>query len=313
MNPKDLDSRHLRHVIAVAEEGNLVRAAKKRLFLSEGSLTRDIRELQERLGFKLFSRHRRGVSLTPAGAVFVEEARKAIAHLERAIHRGLAASQGEIGMMLIGYCPFIEAERLMEVRERFTELLLDASIVFLNRYSSEQVEMVLAERIAAGLVVFPLEADELESKEFWKERLCAALPGNSPLASTPTLSLNELSNQPAVWLAKSLNPRFHDKLLDDCHRLGYGPKIVHEVLTYDELLGVIGTGVGVGLVTESMSQRVQARGVVFRPLPEPGLFVHTGAIYRADNSSKSLLALLAVLSESGNLAGDESSTQIKPG
>jgi DNA-binding transcriptional LysR family regulator len=123
------------------------------------------------------------------------------------------------------------------------------------------------------------------------------------------LSFAELSGAPAVWLAESVHPRFSHRLLDDCHKRGYAHRIAQEVVTYDEMVGVVGTGVGVGLVRESMARPVQAKGVVFRELPEPGLFVDVGAIYRTDNRSKSLVALLEVLGE----MVDEAERELKRG
>lgn len=295
-----VESRHLRYVIAVAEEGNVTRAAKRRLYIAAPSLAREIRQLEARLGYKLFERHWRGVSLTPAGEIFVEEARKSLAHMQRAADRGAAVSRGETGVLVVGYTPLLDLAPLIELRQRFADSPTLGSLEFRSTYCSEQLELVLSETLQAGLVMLPVEAEELRTHCVWSHRLVVAVSERSPLAASGPLLPADLSAEPAVWLKRSVNPVLYEQLLHSCQEAGWVPRIAHEVSTYDELLDAVGTGIGLGLVTELMARRLQAKGVVFCELADPGLAVQTGVIYRANNSSKNLLALLRVLKDLGN-------------
>jgi DNA-binding transcriptional LysR family regulator len=96
---RPIDSRLLLYVITVAEESSITRAARTKLFIAPGSLARDIRSLEKRIGYRLFVRKWGGVELTPAGQIFAEEARLSLDHSQRAADRGAAASRGETGVV----------------------------------------------------------------------------------------------------------------------------------------------------------------------------------------------------------------------
>ena len=308
----EVETRLLRYVITVSEEGNITRAARKRLYIAAPSLAREIRMLETRLGYKLFNRHWRGVSLTPAGTVFVDEARKARMHMLRAAERGAAASRGDTSAMIIGHTPFLETERLIQLRQRLAEEFPSVTVEFRSTFSVPLLELVLSGTVQAGLVVLPMEAEDLRSECIWKHHLVAAFPEGSPLAASPAVSLRDLSGTPAVWPVKSLNPGFYDWMLRSCHRAGYVPRIVHEVSTCDELLDAVGNGIGFGFIKQSISLRLQMKGVVFRELVKPGLVVQTGVVYRTDTSSHSLKALLRVLKDLPNCEAEVSDSSPLP-
>jgi len=280
------------------------RAARKRVYVAAPSLAREIRELELRLGYKLFTRHWRGVSLTPAGEAFIDEARKARSHIQRAAERGAAASRGETGSLILGHSPFLEAERLIEVEQRFAKALPSVKIQFRSAFSVPLLEWVLSETVHAALIALPIESDEIESECIWKQTLVAALPEGWPLAAKPVVSLAELSGMPGIWPAKSLYPSFYDSMEKSCQQAGCVLQIVKEASTSDELLDAVGNGLGFGLVQRSLSLRLQMKGVVFRELSEPRLLARTGVAYRTDASSRNLNALLQVLRDLSNCEED---------
>ena len=101
-----------------------------------------------------------------------------------------------------------------------------------------------------------------------------------------------------MWLAREVNPSLYARMFDICRQNGGMPNIVREVLTYDELLDAIATGAGWGFVKESTARRSKCEA----SSTDPQLTVDVGVIWRADNRSKSLAALLSVL---GQTAEDE--------
>lgn len=308
----EIESRLLRYVIAVAEEGNITRAAMRRLFIAPPSLAREIRQLEDRLGYNLFDRHWRGVSVTPAGAVFVEEARKARKHISWAAERGAAASRGDTGTLILGHTPFLDSGRLIELRRRFTEIAPAVSLVFRTSFSMPLVELVLGGVVQAGIVVLPAEDEELRSECVWKHPLVVAAPEGILPASPNPISLRDLSGSPSVWPAKSLNPGLRGWMLATCDKAGCAPRIVHEVLTCDELLDAVAAGVGIGFVKRSTAQRLQMKGVIFRDLADPGLVVRTAVVYRTDHSSSSLSALLRVLKDLADCDEASSDSSSRP-
>nr|WP_232355766.1 LysR family transcriptional regulator [Burkholderia sp. M701] len=97
-----MEFRQLRYFVAAAEEGN-VGAAARRLHISQPPVTRQIQALEQHLGVLLFERGARGVRLTPAGAAFLEDARRMLELGRTSVDRSRAASRGEIGQPDVGY------------------------------------------------------------------------------------------------------------------------------------------------------------------------------------------------------------------
>src|SRR5882757_6691250 len=99
----EMELRHLRYFIAVAETGSLTEAAERRLYTSQPSLSRQIRDLEAHVGVKLFSRSVRGVELTPAGTAFLDHARLVLMHVDAAIETARRAAQPERETFAIGF------------------------------------------------------------------------------------------------------------------------------------------------------------------------------------------------------------------
>src|SRR5581483_8041363 len=97
-----MELRHLRYFVAVAEELHFARAAE-RLNIAQPPLSKQIRQLEEELGVQLLERTTRSVSLTSAGRVFLEEARRALGQVERATTLARQAQRGEVGELLVGF------------------------------------------------------------------------------------------------------------------------------------------------------------------------------------------------------------------
>src|SRR5215510_9053027 len=113
-----MELRHLRYFVAVAEELHFGRAAA-RLHIVQPALSRQIRALEEEMGLTLFERDRRRVALTPAGSVFLNEARVLLGHVNRAVEAARRAARGELGSLRISYVPAMVTTGLPEIVRGF--------------------------------------------------------------------------------------------------------------------------------------------------------------------------------------------------
>ena len=138
----------------------------------------------------------------------------------------------------------------------------------------------------------PANAEGLTTHRVWHEELVLALPETHPLAKLSKVDRQDFANEPIIWIAKTLHPALHEYLLETCQRLGYLPRIAHEVNTVSELFDLVAAGIGIGFVKRSTAEQAFARGVVFRELTGLKLFIDTGVAYRSDNRSEALQALL---------------------
>lgn len=291
-----VELRLLRYVIAVAEELHFGRAAKC-LNLSAPALSKQIKDLERDLRYALFERKTREVLLTPAGAAFVAEAREALLRVERAVERGYAASRGDTGVLSIGYSPWFRPSALVALQTAFAGRVPGTRLTLHSAYSTTQMELLLRGTLDAGIVELPAKAAGLETHSVWHDELVVALPENHRLAPRSEIGRRDLVDEPVIGIARALHPALHEYFLESCQRLGYVPRIVHEISTISELFDLVGTGAGIGFVKKSIAERSREPGVVFRALSGPKLFMDTGVAYRADNCSEALRALIQLLRE----------------
>jgi len=292
-----IELRLLRYAIAVAEELHFARAAA-RLHLSAPSLSKQIRQFEESLGYALFERRTREVLLTAAGTAFLTEARQALVYAERAVECGSAASRGDTGVLAIGYtADWFDSFLLTTIRKRFTESRPDTVLTLHSVSAMDQIDMLLKGSLHAGLVHLPIDGGGLQMRTLWREPMALALPEGYHLSSRDEIGVGQLVEQPMVWIDRAINPWLHDHLLRSCQRLGCTPSIAQEVKALAEAIDWVAAGAGIAMVRASTVQRFQHRGVAFRPLAAPGLTVETGVAYRGDSRSEALKALVEILRE----------------
>lgn len=290
-----MDFRHLRYFIAVAEEQNIGRAAT-RLHISQPPLTRQIQQLEGELGVQLFLRTPRGMELTAAGELFLDEARNIRAVVEQATERTQRAGQGKLGWLdvaIFGSAILGEIPRLLL---RFRKAYPDVKMVLHTMTKGEQIEALRQRRINVGFnrMVAPLAdiAIELVSTE----PLLVAVNEGHPLASQPSVTFSQLAHHPLVVFPTGARPNFVDKVIRLCHEAGFVPEISQEVGDAVTGVALVASGFGVCLVPESATA-LALRGVVYLPiddLPEHGR-VDLSCIYREGDQSPILQAFLEVI------------------
>src|SRR5262245_27498223 len=159
-----MELRHLRYVIAVAEELHFGRAAA-RLNMSQPPLSQQIRQLEDEIGAKLFRRTNRQVRLTEAGEAFVREARQIIAHAEHAAKAAVRASKGEIGQLTVATVTSTESgffKVVVDILHAFATRYPNVRLVLRSLNPDQQVHALREGRIQVGFLTLPVDDEELE-------------------------------------------------------------------------------------------------------------------------------------------------------
>lgn len=294
-----VELRLLRYVIAVVEELHFGRAAE-RLHLSAPALSRQIKDLEDNLGYRLFERKTREVLVTPAGNAFVAEARRALAHAQRAVEYGYAMSCSDSAVLSLGYSPWFRPSLLVKAQFAFTQKLPNIVLELHSAYSSRQIDLILKGTLQAGIIELPVNGEGLQSHCIWHDELVVAVSESHRLAGQSEIAPEDLAKEPIIWIARSLHPALHQCFLESCRELGFLPRITQEVSSIFETLDLVEAGTGIGFVKRSMAGRLQASGVAFRELSGPKLSIDSGMVFRSDNASEALRALVALLREQGS-------------
>jgi DNA-binding transcriptional LysR family regulator len=275
-----MELRHLRYFVAVAEELSFT-AAARRLNISQPPLSQQIRELELDLATPLFERTSRRVELTAAGAGFLEHARAILAQAEHAVEDVRAIGTGRVGMVRIGTTGSVLLGPLAGLIAAFGRRHPGIAVRLREMGPAEQVVSLQARRIDIIFLRRPPTETELVVETAWREGVGVSLPRGHPLAALPRLPLAALEGHDLVSL-RLRDSRFAQYLRDCCVCAGFTPRILHEVVESYSLTSLVAAGLGLALVPECV--RTLARSdVVYRPLEPPVPEADVSMLYHPDH------------------------------
>ncbi len=291
-----IELRHLKYFVAVARELSIGRAAVA-LNISQPPLTRQIQQLEEDLGAKLFVRSVKGVELTDAGRTLYDEARNILSLVDLASERARRAAQGLIGRLDVGIFGSGMYDIIPRVLRKFRAAFPEVKIVLHPMTKGEQVEALRQRRINAGFNrLVPRYADIAARVVMW-ERLHIVVPEASPFATRNEISIAELAGEPFVLFPKVARPNFNDFVASLCQRHGFAPHIAQEVGEAVTGVALVASGFGVCIVPESVKY-FKAGGVVYVPMKEsPPTMLDVTCLYSLEDRSPVLEEFLVVLEE----------------
>lgn len=197
-----MELRHLRYFIAVAEEGSLLNAAERRLNTSQPSLSRQIRDLETEVGVALFERLPRGVMLTPAGKIFLEHARLAIAQAEAAIQGAKRAGRPERPTFGLGFLASREPW-IPHVLRVLRDEAPDVEIRLSSHSSPELAYALKRGDLDAAILRREEHVAGLCFTSLCLEPLVAMLAADHPLAAKETISPQDLASEVYVGSANA--------------------------------------------------------------------------------------------------------------
>jgi DNA-binding transcriptional LysR family regulator len=226
-----LELRHLHAVVVLAEELNFTRAAQI-LHIGQPGLSKQITEVEKQGRLHLFARKKgRTVELTDAGRVFVEEARIALFHAEKAIHLALAAQEGAESVLLIGHSDYADPSWISALFAIWLPLYPRLRVRLVTRPALQLVRDVLAGELSLALVTAPPENPQITSVPFARAPLYAALPRSHPAAENDRVALRDLAADEWILLARSVHPFIQDAITQIAQLEGIVPKEGHDVVT----------------------------------------------------------------------------------
>jgi len=289
-----MDFRQLKYFIAVAEECSIGRAAT-RLFISQPPLTRHIQSLESELGVQLFIRSARGVELTQAGEIFLEEARNIRALLERATTRVKQAGQGKLGHLDIGIFGTGIFSVIPILLNLFREEHPDVNVVLHSMSKDEQIAALRENRIMLGFNRIIPELPDLERQLVLMEPLYLAVNANHPLSQSASVSFMELADHPLVLFPNVPRPNFVDCVLELCKSKGFDPQIAQIVGDSVTGIALVAGGFGLSIVPESLTA-LKPPGIEYRRFNDaPDACIDLTCIYRKENSSPVLKEFLQII------------------
>jgi DNA-binding transcriptional LysR family regulator len=247
-----VELRHLRALVAIADEGNVTRAAA-RLHLTQPALSRTLAQLEAHLGVRLVERDTHHLELTAAGRLFHHRARAALVAVDEALDPARAATWPlRMGHAWSGLGLHTTAV-LRRWREAYPKVPLELMRI------DDRTAGLTDGRVDAAVVRQPIARPDVRTARLFAETRMAALPADSPLAARPALTLADLADQPIAVNVISGTTSL------DLWPEGARPQARVEVANTDDWMAAIAAGRAVGVTTTATAE-MHPNAVVYRPL-----------------------------------------------
>lgn len=290
-----MEMRHLRCLVAVAEELHFGRAAA-RLNLSQPPVSLAIKELEAELGVTLFERSSRRIVLTREGEEAVRDARAVLARTELLRRRAHDAAQGQSGTLSIGFISLAAYSFLPDTLRRF---MADYPKVKLALHESTTDAMLAELEIGAldvGLIfASPGMSPTLAYRATQREALMIALPDHHPQAKSAQVALEKLAHERFLGFERHYGPMIFDAMVATCMRHGFSPDLF-PARQMHTIVSLVSGGIGVALVPASV-RALHREGVVYRNIKGERTLVETGAAWRKADDSALVQAFVDYLPE----------------
>lgn len=247
-----MDTRQMRCILAISEAGSLTRAAEQ-LGLAQPALTQTLNRLEREIGTPLFTRTRRGATLTEAGLAIVEDVRASLAHADAAAERAGAMAAGRAGRLTIGFV----THAIYEVLPRALRLLRarhpQLDVVLREMSNAEQVDALAGGRIDIALLHPPVSLNaKVKELRLGEEPMVAALPAGYEVAPDGRVSLAEIAQHGLVWFPEQQIPALRSQLLGAIRRAGHPVQVVQDANRTLTVLACVAAGLGWSLLPRSV-------------------------------------------------------------
>jgi DNA-binding transcriptional LysR family regulator len=269
-----MELRHLRYFVAVAEEENVTRAAVK-LHMSQPTLSRQIRDLEEHLGLALFDRGAKAVRLTDAGRVFLTEARIALQRVEDAVQMAKAVAGGKGGEIHVGYAPSLTVELLPRALRYFRESNPDVHVQLHDLSTQEMLHGLREGKLQVALLVqvSPKALTGLVFEELQRLAVCVALHPAHLLARSRRVGLEQVAKERLVAFTLADYPEYQPWIASLLAPLNHSPQIVEEHDSITSLIAAVESGRGVALIAQPPNGLASPRLKIRLLQPAPPLLV----------------------------------------
>jgi DNA-binding transcriptional LysR family regulator len=267
-----MELRHLRYFCAAAEQGSFSRTARV-LYVSQSAISEQIADLEAEIGVKLFRREGRTTELTPAGEVFLGEARAVLAAAKLAVDRAQGAARGEFGTLRIGFFAGGIGPNFTRIIRRFRRQFPGVRLSLVEMTPSQQWHALLEGTIDVGFTrrLEPEYVDQLEWETIRQDKIVAVLPKEHRLAPGP-VNLRELAGEPFVLSSRETSPAVFDKVIELCSEAGFSPKIASISTVWSSVVLMVQAGEGISLLPLN-HQQTRTNDLAFCPLTAKNAWV----------------------------------------
>lgn len=282
--------RHLRYVIAAADQRSFRRAARS-LSVEPSTVSRRIRDLEDGIGAALFIRDRSGVSLTIAGECFIRGVREALNQLTHATLDVGTIGGGHSGVIRIGLISSMASGFIAKLLDAFDADHAGVQIAYIEGEATDHVPAIQQHRLDVAFLTGRPLADGCEISHLWNERVYVAMSTSQELAGKEEISWSDLRNQEFTISEAQSGSEIQDYLVTHLAEPGHSPVVRRHAVYRDTLMQIVAAGSTLTLTSEA-TIATHFPGVVYRPLA--GELLPFCAVWSPKNDNPAFRRLLSL-------------------
>lgn len=274
-----MDIRQLQYVLQIVRSQSFTKAADA-LHITQPTISKAVRTLEEELGVRLFVRTGRSIALTDAGKVIYEGAVKMVGQLEE-MESGLSELAGlRKGRISIGLPPMVGAYFFPAVIGKFRERYPGIAISIVEDGSKRIEAAVAGGDLDMGVVLLSGADDLFRYDPVVEEQLQIILPSGHRFAGQESIKLSQLADEPFILFREDFT--LHDKMLEACRAAGFQPRIFCESSQWDFISGMVAAGLGIAMLPETICRELDPAEISVVRLEEPCISWRLVMIWRKD-------------------------------
>lgn len=260
-----MDIRHLQYFLEVARQHSFTKAAQV-LFITQPTISKTVKSLEDELGVTLLDRYGKNVKLTDAGEVFARQAQEIVTSFHNLSSELDDLMNLKKGHIRIGLPPMIGASFFPKVIGAFYKQYPNITIQLFEDGGKKVENDILSGALDVGVTVLPADEDLFDSYIFVDESLKVVLHPTHPLAEQEEIQLAELSEDGFILFREDFS--LHDRIIGACQKAGYQPRIIYESAQWDLISNMVAAGLGVALLPETICRELRQEEVRILKLKE---------------------------------------------
>jgi DNA-binding transcriptional LysR family regulator len=242
-----LEFRHYKYFLAVAEELHFRKAAE-RLFISQPGLSRQIKQMEEELGMKLFKRHNRKVELTVAGEYLKKEIKNNFIRLDDVLNHAQLLNKGIHGNLKLGFVGSAMQNVIPELLLKFKASHPNVLFHLNEMDNNKQIQALMNQEIDIGFVRIERVPKGMEIKSLHKDTFSLVLPNNHFLNELNFRSLEQLKDEPFILFDSSYSESYYEKVMQIFDDAGFSPILSHSTVNANSIFRLVENHFGVSIV-----------------------------------------------------------------
>ncbi|MFC9330320.1 LysR family transcriptional regulator [Kitasatospora sp. NPDC057015] len=292
MNRPELGLQQLHAFAVLAEELHFGRAAE-RLGIAQPPLSQQIRRLEAKVGYPLFTRGPGRVALTAAGHELLPAARRALDQVTVGLEAARRVGGGAAGRIRVGFSASLALTLLPGLLRAYRGRYPGVELEIREMTTAPQVAALREHVIDVGLLREPPDEPGLRSETLLSEEFVAVLPVGHPLAARRVVPVEALADEPFVLLPDSAGPTVRNRILDLCRSAGFEPRLGQQAVEWQTVCALVEAGLGVSLAPASI-RRIRLRGVAYRRIEPSDARTTVAMTWRQDDPDPLVARFLEV-------------------